>query len=238
MESVGKSGRTVIFVSHQMPSITRLCERALLLQHGQLMMSGPAEKVVADYLSAHLGTTAYKDWPDIERAPSSEDVRLRSVRVINDNGETNYSFDIRKQVGIEITFDVLRQTNYALYPYITVRNDEEVWLFTSIDTDTEWRGQTRPPGRYCSVAWIPGNLLSEGNVTVGVGIRTEMPHILHFYDTDTVAFQVIESPDGDTARVDYAGRVSGAVRPFLRWDTQFEPAAILYPGGNDSYGSR
>ncbi len=230
MESVGKAGRTVIFVSHHMPSITRLCERALLLNHGTLIESGPAEKVVGDYLSANLGTSAYKDWPDINLAPSSEDARLRCVRVINEEGNTNFSFDIRRPVGIEVTFDVLRPTTYPLYPFITAHNEEEVLLFTSIDTDTDWRNQTRPPGRYTSVAWIPGNLLAEGTITIGVGMRTEAPHILHFYEFDTVAFQIIESPEGDSARVDYAGKMRGVVRPYLRWSTLHEPVTAIYPG--------
>ncbi len=236
MESVGKAGRTVVFVSHHMPSITRLCERAFLLNHGQLLMSGPAEKVVGDYLSANLGTTAYKEWPDATKAPGSQDVHLRSARVINEEGETNYSFDIRKPIGIEITFDVPNQTSYALYPYITAQNEEEVSLFTSIETDDTWRGQPRPAGRYCSVVWIPGNLLSEGTITIGVGMRTEIPHIIHFHHYDTVAFQIVESPNSDTARVDYTGKIRGAVRPYLNWSTQFEPASALYPGENNLYG--
>ncbi len=235
MESVGKSGRTVIFVSHHMPSITRLCERAILLNHGKLLESGPADKVVADYLSANLGTTAYKEWPDNARAPRSETVRLRSVRVIDESGNTNYSFDIRKPVGIEYTFDVTQQASYGLYPYITVHNEEDVWLFTSIDTDPTWRGRPRPPGRYCSVVWIPGNLLAEGTTMVGVGMRTEMPHIVHFSEYDTVAFQIVESPDTDAARVDYSGRVRGVVRPLLKWSTQFEPASELFPGRREVY---
>ena len=230
MESVGHSGRTVIFVSHHMPSITRLCERAMLLEHGQLVMSGPADQVVAHYLSASLGTSAYKEWPEISKAPSSEDVRLRSVRVINENGSTNYTFDIRKPVGIEITYDILRRTPYAIYPYFKARNDEEVGLFTSIDTGQEWRGQPREPGRYCSTAWIPGNLLTEGMVAVGVGMRTEMPRIRHFFDYDAVAFQVVASPDADTARVDYAGRMRDAVSPLLPWSTEFEGEARVYKG--------
>lgn len=230
MESVGKSGRTVVFVSHHMPSITRLCERALLLDHGQLLTSGPADQVVAGYLSENLGATAYQEWPDGERAPASEDARLRSVRVIDDAGYTNYSFDIRKPVGIEIVFDVLRQTSYALYPYIYFQNEEEVALLTSIDTDPEWRSRPRPPGRYTSVVWIPGNLLAEGTVMVNVGIRTEMPYIIHFFQRDAVAFQIVESPDGDTARVDYAGKMRGAVRPLLNWTTQFEPESAIYRG--------
>jgi lipopolysaccharide transport system ATP-binding protein len=238
MESVGKSGRTIIFVSHHMPSITRLCERALLLNHGMLLESGPAEKVVGDYLSANLGTNAYKDWPDINLAPSSEDVRLRSVRVTDENGHTNFSFDIRKPVGIELTFDVLRPTTYPLYPFITGHNEEEVHLFTSIDTDSEWRQQTRPPGRYVSTAWIPGNFLAEGTATIGVGIRTEVPHILHFFEYDTVAFQTVESPEGDSARVDYSGRMRGVVRPYLRWSTQHEPESMVYQGRKEIYGRR
>jgi lipopolysaccharide transport system ATP-binding protein len=229
MESVGRSGRTVIFVSHHMPSITRLCERAMLLQEGRLLMSGPAEQVVADYLSAHLGVTALQEWPDARKAPASEDVRLRSVRVIDWDGDTNYSFDVRKPVGIEITYDILRQTHYAIYPYFKARNEEEVGLFTSIDTDKEWRGQVRSPGRYCSVAWIPGNLLTEGVVTVGVGMRTELPQIRHFFENDAVAFQIVGSPDGDSARVDFAGKLRDAFNPYLNWSTRYEPEILLHP---------
>jgi lipopolysaccharide transport system ATP-binding protein len=137
-----------------------------------------------------------------------------------------------------MTYDVLRPTTYALYPYITAHNEEEVYLFTSIDTDSEWRGEKRQPGRYTSVVWIPGNMLAEGTVTIGVGMRTEAPHIIHFFQYDVVAFQIIESPEGDTARVDYAGRMRGVVRPFLRWSTQFDPVSAVYPGRKEIYGSR
>ena len=44
-----------------------------------------------------------------------------------------------------------------------------------------------------------------------------------FYELDAVAFQVIDSLDGDSARGDYAGRMTGVVRPLLQWSTQFSP---------------
>jgi lipopolysaccharide transport system ATP-binding protein len=136
---------------------------------------------------------------------------------------------VRKPVGIEITYDILRQTHYAIYPYFKARNEEEVGLFTSIDTSKEWRGQVRPPGRYCSVAWIPGNLLTEGVVTVGVGMRTELPQIRHFFENDAVAFQIVGSPDGDSARVDFAGKLRDAFNPYLNWSTRYEPEILLHP---------
>jgi lipopolysaccharide transport system ATP-binding protein len=235
MESVGQSGRTVVFVSHHMPSITRLCERALLLDHGQLILSGPADQVVGDYLSANLGTTAYKDWTDSVKIPGNDIARLISARVVDEAGSTNYSFDIRKSIGIEMTYDIFRP-GYTIYPHFTIQNEEEVLLFTSIDTDPEWRGRERPPGRYTSTAWIPGNMLAEGTMTVGVALRTEMPHIIHFHERDAVAFQVVDSPEGDTARVDYAGKLRGAVRPYLRWSTQYAPPSAAFPVRQSEYG--
>jgi lipopolysaccharide transport system ATP-binding protein len=42
-----------------------------------------------------------------------------------------------------------------------------------------------------------------------------------------VAFQVIDSLDGDSARGDWAGRWTGVVRPALKWTTQYTPAEEL-----------
>ena len=58
MEDVGEQGRTVIFVSHNMAAITRLCKRGLLIGHGKLLMDGPMYKVVDAYLNDGHGTTA------------------------------------------------------------------------------------------------------------------------------------------------------------------------------------
>jgi len=51
MEDIGHSGRTVLFVSHNMAAITRLCPRVVLLRQGKLVGDGPALDVVKQYLS-------------------------------------------------------------------------------------------------------------------------------------------------------------------------------------------
>jgi lipopolysaccharide transport system ATP-binding protein len=63
MQNAGQQGRTVLFVSHNMPAITRLCERAILLDGGLVVKDGPAPEVVSGYLSSGLGTTAAREWP-------------------------------------------------------------------------------------------------------------------------------------------------------------------------------
>src|SRR6266849_2881953 len=69
MQDVGQQGRTVLFVSHNMSAITRLCERAILVEEGRILHDGPSSEVVAAYLASGLGTTAAREWPDSANAP-------------------------------------------------------------------------------------------------------------------------------------------------------------------------
>jgi len=55
MRAVLKAGTTVLFVSHNLKAVTELCERAILLDHGKIVVSGPTETVVQRYLSSSLG---------------------------------------------------------------------------------------------------------------------------------------------------------------------------------------
>ena len=50
MEDVGREGRTVLFVSHNMATLERLCPKALVLNHGQLMFQGAAEEGIKLYM--------------------------------------------------------------------------------------------------------------------------------------------------------------------------------------------
>ncbi len=51
MEDVGKEGRTVLFVSHNMATVTTLCERAIWLVNGQVNLAGDAEQITSKYLT-------------------------------------------------------------------------------------------------------------------------------------------------------------------------------------------
>src|SRR6185295_10585298 len=105
-----RGGRTILFVSHNMQAVTRLCTRALLLAGGRIVEDGPSERVVARYLSSELGTKARREWDASDpQAPGNDWVRLRSVRVIDAERATVDSIDVRRSVGVEITFDVRRR---------------------------------------------------------------------------------------------------------------------------------
>jgi hypothetical protein len=58
MNEVAQRGRTVVFVSHQMNQIRRLCERVVLLDAGRVVASGPTAEIIAHYEEAALSGTA------------------------------------------------------------------------------------------------------------------------------------------------------------------------------------
>lgn len=220
MQDVQQSGRTVLFISHSMPTITRLCERVILLDQGKIIADGPSHKVVGIYMNAGYGTAAERRWENIMETPGNEVARLRSVRVKTEDNVTTDVIDIQRPVGIEMEYDVIKP-NYALLPHFHFHNEEGVHLFVTIDVDPKWRKQPRPIGRYISTAWIPGNLLSEGMLFVTAALRTLDPPLPQFLERDAVAFQVIDNNDSDTARGDYVGKVRGVIRPLLKWNTQY-----------------
>jgi homopolymeric O-antigen transport system ATP-binding protein len=218
MEDLSGQGRTVLFVSHSMPTITRLCKRALLLHEGKLIVDGSAPDVAARYLSADIGGNAHRVWDDPARAPGDNIARLRSVRVINKDGQTAGNIDIRQPVGIELEYDVLR-AGLNIFPETVFQNGDGIHLFVSPDNDAQWIEKPRPVGHYRSVCWIPGNFLAEGLLSVTVNMRRPDFHMAHVNARDAVSFYVVDPMEPGAVRVNYAGSMKGLIRPMLDWET-------------------
>jgi lipopolysaccharide transport system ATP-binding protein len=221
MGQVAKEGRTILFVSHNVTAITRLCNRCVLLQGGTVIADGATHDVVTTYLRSEMNTSAHREWT-MQEAPGNSVLRLRAVRVRSAEGKIGEAFDIRRPIGIDVVFDVLEEGK-VLAPNIHIFNGEGITLFVSIDQDAKWLRLPRPAGRYVSTCWIPGNFLAEGSLVVDVAITTLVPFEIHFHERSAVGFEVIDSIDGDSVRGDYAGHLPGVVRPSLEWETGFEP---------------
>jgi lipopolysaccharide transport system ATP-binding protein len=87
MGSVTKDGRTVLFVSHNMAAVSRLCERALWMDQGQVRHLSSPEKVVAEYLASTAREAPHLSFRDRkEQAPGSDTIRLLEVGVRTQDG--------------------------------------------------------------------------------------------------------------------------------------------------------
>jgi lipopolysaccharide transport system ATP-binding protein len=185
-------------------------------------MDGSPKEAVSSYLNLGLDSRAAREWADLDSAPGGEVARLRSVRARTEDGQIIDSVDIRERFAIEMEYHVFKP-GYVLMPNYHFNNEENLHVFSVHDTDSNWEGRPRPPGRYVSTVWIPGNLLSEGTLRVSFCLTSLKPIIDDvFLESDAVTFKVIDSPGGRSARGEWRGPMDGVIRPLLDWTTRYQ----------------
>lgn len=219
MEDVGTQGRTVLFVSHNIPAVTRLCNRVIMMEEGRIVHDGLPHEVVGAYLSSGMNTTAMREWSQND-APGGEVARLHAIRIINNDGKIAESVDIRESFSVEMEYEVL-QSGYVLLPHFYFFTQEGVCAFGTLDVDPAWMDRPRPEGRYVSSVVIPGNFLSDGIIYINAALGTMYPFVVQFWEKSVVSFQAIDCSNGDSALGNYTGKMGGVVRPLLQWNTQF-----------------
>jgi len=250
MNDLRRGGRTILFVSHNMPAVVRLCKRVISLSDGVIVSDGPTpgnvtqagptsgnvgavdqesnNNVTSGGSKARLQSSSERRWERPGEAPGNDIVRLCKVRVRSESGAVMDRADIRRPVGVEMEFDVL-EPDRVLVPNFHFVNEEGVYVFVALDHDPEWQRRPRPVGHYTSTVWIPGNFLSEGVLSIGVAVSTLVPVQIHLFEQQVISFEVVDFMEGDSARGDYVGPIVGFVRPLLEWTTDFQPSADTSP---------
>ncbi len=220
MQAIMREGRTILFVSHNMSAITRLCSRAVVLKKGRIVREGTAQTVVNEYLGADWGVAAEKIWDNENEAPQNEVVRLKSVRVVDENGRTAQSFDITKRIGLEATYEVL-QAGEILITAFHIYGQDRQYLFGLQDVMSDWQRKTRETGVYTSTVWMPENFFNEGSFVADAAISSHYPATrVHVHEREVIGFEVIDKLTGKTTRGDYQGTFQGFIRPDFEWQTE------------------
>jgi lipopolysaccharide transport system ATP-binding protein len=219
MQTVAGGGRTVLFVSHNMAAVTRLCSRAILLKEGRVACDGRVDEVVSQYIRGGMGDTPVSvDYEASGRQPGNEHVRLIAARLRSEAME-NAVVDIRKPIAIDIDYEVL-QEKHVLHPSVNVHAEDGTMAFVTNDSHDPSNRKPRPPGRYRATVSIPGNFLGESMYSLDVAVQTYEPHILHAWDAGALMFQVNDPAEGDSSRGTHGGAFPGVVRPMLPWSTE------------------
>jgi ABC-type polysaccharide/polyol phosphate transport system ATPase subunit len=165
MEAAEKEGHTVVFVSHNLDAISRLCSRAIWLEQGQIAAEGAARDVVNAYLSDQVKrsfTTESMSDPD-------GSVVLHDVRVVDSAGSPFEFIRREEPFSVEVRFSVLhRVPGLGVGVYISTKGGAEVinegW------SDTQGR-RPNDRGEYVARIDIPP-ILNLGDYVVGVWIGT------------------------------------------------------------------
>ena len=104
MGEVAKGGRTVLFVSHNMVAVEGLCQKAVLLDHGKLVLTGAAKDIISSYLGLTLTTSATHVWPDEQTSPGNEVVRLHKASVRIASGSSEGPITVRTPILMEFEY--------------------------------------------------------------------------------------------------------------------------------------
>lgn len=211
MGEIGKEGRTVLVVSHNMQVIQSLCRRAIWLNDGRIEFDGDAFSAVMAYTRSFSEVAVERSWSEEREAPGNEAVRLLGARVVPDAGGETEPLTVKTPFRMEFTYRLLVSEPF-FFVGIHFRSVNGGIVFRSAAAAAE----TAAPGIYRSACHVPGDLLNNGKYTVD----------LYFMrDGSVVVFRmenplVFEIADTEREPGSFLGDLPGAVRPNLRWDTE------------------
>lgn len=89
MKDVSKGqGRTVLFVSHNMAAVKKLCKKGILLANGMIKNAGDIDDVVKNYIDSGIKPKQNVFFNDLSQAPGNEKVRIKSIEILPESGDT------------------------------------------------------------------------------------------------------------------------------------------------------
>ena len=163
MKDVSRSGRTVLFVSHQMQAVSNLCDRAILLKNGKIHYSGTTDSAISRYLEENITSSYQKAGLRTDRTGSGE-AKLEEIKLIeNQTNEKKRSWVITTQISC-------REKVYPLNGFLSlVIHHDGTRLFT---ISTMWKEQKVPLQNGMTLKWeIDSSRLTTGQYTLDCMIQ-------------------------------------------------------------------
>jgi lipopolysaccharide transport system ATP-binding protein len=213
MEAVAANdGRTVIFVSHSMPTIARLCPRAIWLQGGEIAADGPSDDVIQKYSTVTLVDQDRVSWPDGFSNASVHELKFKSIGLLDKNGLPTTHFDYSEPLSFELSYTIHQSLSFCRIGFV-VHVLDGTPVFEIYDVDDDVKGGRREPGSYLIRCEVPGDLLKPGRYSLS--LNAGIPGIKNLVRLDGVLQFSIDDPDLAGAAMNLP-RV-GVIRPKTKW---------------------
>jgi len=228
LEDIVQEGRTILFVSHGMGAIKRLCQRCILLEKGKVALDGEVNEVVNHYLNSGLERgNATANFPDNASSP----ICLRRVILKNDQGELAVSFNMGNKIFLQIDYVVRNPLRNSMIIFTVSRDG--TYIFSSHDTDLRRELlEERLPGEYSTLVAVPAQLLTGGSYNLSfaavVGPYGEYHHTGYY---DVLSFE-IKDEVVDTFLSYSRGRGTLVIAE-LEWNTRKTGTLNSYNGSEE-----
>lgn len=222
MEGVVTEGRTILFVSHQLSAVNRLCRQVIWLDHGRVVDYGEPNLIVPRYLS-----TASSGLPlaQFEQPQDTNGFFFREVSVRDRDGNPSSELDARIPFDINLQYQVSKELNRVEIA-VRVKTIDGMSVFTSIAPAGTVK-MTKMPGSYVASVQVPGLFLMPGSYTLSahafqLGDSSDF-HPLCILD-DVVRFAICETGTDVAKYNDH--RNIGVVLVNFPWTEEVSPERL------------
>ena len=175
-DASNKSGRTIIFVSHNLQAVNNLCTNALWLEKGSVRSIGNTKSVVNEYLSTLHKKSLIKEFSTLNEAPGNDFIRVMYIELIPDLLDPNEVLDIRTPLTVKFRF-------YNASDNIVISTD--LLLFTLAGEcifDIPSKPATYKKGFIEGECKIPGNFLNDGSYSFTLHFAKDTSSELFSYE--------------------------------------------------------
>jgi lipopolysaccharide transport system ATP-binding protein len=181
MQQVGQSGRTVLFVSHNMDAIARLCTKCFYFVNGQLQLTGEPREVIKAYSEHSKQISGEVDLTKMPRRfEGTGAARLLRLKSLQNGNIAAWCYEYGTPLEFSLEFSVS-----------SAIDDPEVGFCIFSLTGTELLGTTTyqegalerlAPGNYSMRITVPHAALNPGTYVLSVGISTASRSVDHILE--------------------------------------------------------
>ncbi len=168
MKDVSKTGRTILFVSHDMNAIRNLCQRTIWLKDGRIHQSGDVYEITSAYLRDSLRAKTLSDIPTLIAAlPKDPAIKMYDIQIIQSDLPTNSILN-GEPFEIIIKYSVFQRT-IGLLIFFDLYDERGNLIIRTYHADGAEAIQIIEPGEYCSIITMPANILAHRDYEICIG---------------------------------------------------------------------
>ena len=203
MRDVSKSGRTILFVSHNLTAVESLCNKGAFLNKGKLIDHGPIKNVINNYIQKVSSFKIRQEWADISEAPGENGIYAKRVELTTDEGlKSGIQLTTRIPLKIEYEFwNDLEDVNLNLSIFLYSMTGECIFNMAN-------ESQKFSKGIISSEFRIPGDFLNDGSYFISLMVVQDGLKPIFIFD-EALQFDIHDFRENS----EYLGKWPGAIRP-------------------------
>ena len=202
MRDVSSSGRTILFVSHNLTAVEGLCNKGVYLRNGEIVKHGDVLPVINHYVSSVSKFQMRQTWETFEIAPGNDMIKAKRVELKPMNEVKHGIITTKNALKVEFEFwSSLPETMLNVSLFLYTMTGECIFNVANF-------GQQYKSGIIETECTIPGDFLNDGSYYISLMVVEDQLKPLYFFE-EVLAFDVKDSRDQN----DWLGKWPGAIRP-------------------------